>query len=126
MISYSEEQCSGPQKILTFTEAAAQRLQALVAQAPEKILGIRIGLKKSGCAGLAYTVEYAKEKKPGDEVLDVQGVSVFVGADSLLFLFGTHVDYNVTPLSAAFSFHNPNQTSACGCGESVTIKPKNP
>jgi iron-sulfur cluster assembly protein len=121
MVSGSENNQSI--SILTFTDGATQRLQALLAQAPSGVLGIRIGLKTSGCAGLAYTVEYATEKAPGDEVIDVEGVQVFVNSASLLFLFGTRVDYKVTPLSASFIFENPNQTSACGCGESVTIKP---
>ncbi len=121
MVSGSENNPS--MSILTFTEAAAQRLQALLAQAPAGVLGIRIGLKTSGCAGLAYTVDYATEKLQGDEVIDVKGVTIFVNSNSLLFLFGTNVDYKVTPLSASFVFENPNQTSACGCGESVAIKP---
>jgi iron-sulfur cluster assembly protein len=110
-------------KVMSLTDAAADRVRAIVANADMPLLGIRVGIKNGGCAGMAYTVDYADQLRPGDEVVEDKGVSVIVDPKAVLFLLGTEMDFQTTKLASQFVFRNPNQTSACGCGESVAIKP---
>ncbi|GGG25171.1 HesB/IscA family protein [Chelatococcus composti] len=115
-----------PLKIMSLSDAAAERVKAIIANADRPIVGVRVGVKNGGCAGMEYTMEYAEEIKPGDEVIEDKGVTILVDPKAVLFLLGTEMDYRVDKLSAQFVFNNPNQTSACGCGESVAITPARP
>ena len=113
-------------KVLTLTDAAANRVKDIIAKAERPIAGVRVGVKNGGCAGMSYTMEYAEEGRPGEDVVEDKGVKVFVDPKAVLFLLGTEMDYQTTKLAAQFVFNNPNQTSACGCGESVAITPAKP
>lgn len=110
-------------KAMTLTDAAATRVKEIMASSAEPIAGLRIGVKKGGCAGMEYTMEYAEAQRPHEEVVEDNGVKVFIEPKAILFLLGTRMDYRTEKLSAGFVFDNPNQTSACGCGESVSITP---
>jgi iron-sulfur cluster assembly protein len=110
-------------KVLTLTDAAADRVKAIIARADRPIAGLRVGVKNGGCAGMSYTMDYAEAAQPGDEVVEDKDVRVFIDPKALLFLLGTEMDFQTTKLSSGFVFNNPNQTSACGCGESVAITP---
>ena len=112
----------GPQ-VMKLTEAAAQRIQELTRRADSEIVGLRVGVKNGGCAGQSYTVEYAHEVRPSDEVVEDKGVKILVDPKAVLFLLGTEMDYKADKLQAQFIFNNPNQVGACGCGESVQLKP---
>jgi iron-sulfur cluster assembly protein len=107
--------------ILTMTDAAATRVRELMAKGEG--VGLRVGVKNGGCAGMEYTMEWAKEAKPFDEVVEINGAKVLIEAKALMFLLGTQMDYQTGILKSGFVFNNPNQTSACGCGESVEITP---
>ncbi|CAO4179268.1 HesB/IscA family protein [Methylorubrum extorquens] len=113
-------------KVITLTDRAADRLKAIMADAETPIAGLRVGVKNGGCAGMSYTMEYAEEWKAGEDVIEDRGVTVFIDPKAVLFLLGTEMDFQTTKLSSQFVFNNPNQTSACGCGESVAITPVNP
>lgn len=108
-------------KIVTLTDAAADRVRAIVAAGDKPFL--RVGVVNGGCAGMEYTLAYAGEPAPFDELVEDRGVKILVAADAVLFLLGSVIDYEVGRLSSKFVFRNPNQTDACGCGESVTIVP---
>ena len=110
-------------KPVKLSQAAAARLAAIMAHAEGKYLGRRVGVTNGGCAGMSYTMEYASEAKPFEEVMEDQGVKVFIDPKAVLFLIGTELDFVQEKLGARFVFKNPNQTSACGCGESVQITP---
>ena len=107
--------------VVTLTEAAAERVRALTESGGHK--GLRVGLKNAGCAGQEYTFAFADEIGPLDEVVTDKGATVVVDAKAVLFLIGTEIDFETTKLASKFVFRNPNQTDACGCGESVTIVP---
>lgn len=108
---------------MTMTDRAAERARALIANAARPVLGLRVGVKNGGCAGMSYTVEFAEEKQPLDEIIEDKGVTLLVDSKALMFLLGTQLDYETTKLASTFTFKNPNQVSACGCGESVSIVP---
>lgn len=108
---------------MRLTEAAAERLRALSAATGKDVEGVRIGVKNGGCAGMEYTMEYAEERGPHDEVIEDKGVKLLIDPAAVMFLLGTEMDYQVDRLRSGFVFNNPNQTSACGCGESVTLTP---
>jgi iron-sulfur cluster assembly protein len=110
-------------QVVSLTPAAADRVREIIARSESPIAGLRVGIKNGGCAGQEYVLEYAQEIGPLDEVVTDQGVTILVEPSAVLFLLGTVVDYEVTRLSSKFVFRNPNQTDACGCGESVTIQP---
>ena len=110
-------------QVMRLTEAAAERVRALTARTDSEIVGLRVGIKNGGCAGQSYTVEYAHDIKPTDEVVEDKGVKILVDPKAVLFLLGTEMDYKTDKMSAQFVFNNPNQTSACGCGESVELNP---
>ncbi len=99
------------------------RLKDVMARAEKPVAGVRVGVKNGGCAGMEYTMEYAEEVRPTDEVVEDKGVKIMVDPKAVLFLLGTEMDYKTEKLSAQFVFKNPNQTSACGCGESVQLTP---
>src|SRR3712207_6233685 len=113
-------------KVMSLTDAAADRVKSIIAKADKPILGLRVGVKNGGCAGMSYTMEYAESVNPTDEVVEDKGVTVLIDPKAVLFLLGTQMDFQTTKLSSGFVFNNPNQTSACGCGESVAITPANP
>ncbi|MEM7191587.1 MAG: iron-sulfur cluster assembly accessory protein [Pseudomonadota bacterium] len=108
---------------MSLTEAAAKRLRELAAKSGPEMLAVRIGVKPGGCAGMEYTMEYAAEQGPHDEVVEDHGVTILIDPSAILFLLGTQMDFETTQLRSGFVFNNPNQTSACGCGESVTLTP---
>jgi len=110
-------------KAVTLTEAAAARIKAIIARSAEPIAGVRIGVKNGGCAGMSYTMAYATSRDPLDEVVEDQGVTVLIEPKAVLFLLGTVMDFKTEKLSSGFTFKNPNETGACGCGESVAITP---
>jgi iron-sulfur cluster assembly protein len=108
---------------IRLTDAAAERIKYVMANAVQPIVGVRVGVKNGGCAGMAYTMEYAAEAAKFDEVVEDKGVKLLIDPKAVLFLLGTEMDFKVDKLSSTFVFNNPNQTSACGCGESVQLKP---
>lgn len=110
---------------MTLTEAAVNRVREIVA-ARENALGIRVGIKKGGCAGMEYMIDLVTEAKPGDDIVERDGARVYVAPEAVLYLLGTQMDFEVTTLRTGFVFNNPNQTSACGCGESVELTPAKP
>ncbi|WP_448151288.1 HesB/IscA family protein [Labrys miyagiensis] len=110
-------------KVVTLTDAAAEKIKAIMANADRPFEGVRVGVKNGGCAGMSYTMEYAEAVNPLDEVVEDKGVKVLIDPKAVLFLLGTQMDYVTDKLAAQFVFNNPNQTSACGCGESVAITP---
>ncbi len=110
-------------QVMRLTDAAAERIKAVMAKAERPIAAVRVGVKNGGCAGMAYTMEYADKINPLDEVIEDKGVRILIDPKAVLFLLGTEMDYKVDKLSAQFVFNNPNQTSACGCGESVQLTP---
>ena len=110
-------------KVVTLTDRAAERVKEIMGRAEKPYAGLRVGVKNGGCAGQEYVLEYADAAAPLDEVVEDKGVTILVDPKAVLFLIGTEVDYEVTRLAAKFTFNNPNQTDACGCGESVTIEP---
>ena len=112
-------------KVISVTEAAAGRVREIMSSRDDEIIGLRIGVKNGGCAGMSYTMDYATEINPLDEIVEDQGITVLIDPKAVLFLLGTQMDYEISTLSSGFVFNNPNQTSACGCGESVAITPAN-
>ena len=110
-------------KVVTLTDAAAARVSEIMANAEKSYVGLRVGVKNGGCAGQEYTFAYADEIGPLDEVVEDKGVTILIEPKAVLFLIGTEIDYETTRLASKFVFNNPNQTDACGCGESVTIVP---
>jgi len=110
-------------KVVTLSERAAERVREIMAKADRPYIGLRVGVKNGGCAGQEYVLEYAEAAAPLDETVEDKGVTILVDPKAVLFLIGTEIDYEVSKLSAKFVFRNPNETDACGCGESVTIKP---
>jgi len=110
-------------QVMRLSDAAASRIREIVANTPRPIVGVRVGVKNGGCAGMSYTMEYAERVEPHDEVIEDKGVRLLIDPKAVLFLLGTEMDYKIDKLSAQFVFNNPNQTSACGCGESVALTP---
>ena len=110
-------------KVVTLTDAAATRMRAIMDAAEENYIGVRVSVKNGGCAGMEYDLQYATEAQPLDERVEENGVLILIDPKAILFLLGTEIDYVVDKLSAKFVFNNPNQTDACGCGESVTLTP---
>ena len=113
-------------KAVSLTDAAADRIRQIMAQADGDAppVGLRVGVKKGGCAGMEYTFDIARAVEKGDEVVTEKGATVIVDAKAVLFLLGTELDFKTDRFSSTFVFNNPNQVSACGCGESVEIKPR--
>ena len=110
-------------KPVRLTDAAATRIQEIMANAETQYLGVRVGVTNGGCAGMSYTMDYATETKPFEEVVEDQGVRIFIDPKAILFLIGTELDFVHEKFGSRFVFNNPNQTAACGCGESVAITP---
>jgi iron-sulfur cluster assembly protein len=110
-------------QVMRLTDAAADRIKAIMAKADKPFAGVRVGVKNGGCAGMSYTMEYAESAAKFDEVVEDKGVKLLIDPKAVLFLLGTEMDFKVDKLSSTFVFNNPNQTSACGCGESVQLTP---
>jgi iron-sulfur cluster assembly protein len=110
-------------QVMRLTEAAAERLRALAASAGKDVAGVRIGVKNGGCAGMEYTMTYVETRGAHDELVEDKGVKLLIDPTAVMFLLGTEMDYRTDRMRSGFVFNNPNQTSACGCGESVALKP---
>jgi iron-sulfur cluster assembly protein len=110
-------------KVMTLTDQAAERVRDIMSRSERPVAGLRVGVKNGGCAGMEYTMEWAERQEKLDEVVEDKGVRIFIDPKAILFLLGTEMDYRVEKLKSGFVFNNPNQTSACGCGESVQLKP---
>lgn len=110
-------------KVVTLTDAAAARVREIMESNDRPVAALKIGVKNGGCAGMSYTMEWAEEIGKFDEVVEEKGAKVVIDPKAVLFLLGTQMDYQVGKLSSGFVFNNPNETSACGCGESVAITP---
>jgi iron-sulfur cluster assembly protein len=108
--------------VMTMTEAAANRVKAIVANSGPDALGVRVGIKKGGCAGMEYTIDLVKEPDAKDDLIESAGAKVWIQPSAVLYLLGTQMDFEVTKMRSGFIFSNPNQTSACGCGESVELQ----
>ena len=106
-------------QVMRLSDAAAARIKEIMAKAERPFAGVRVGVKNGGCAGMSYTMEYAEKINPTDEVIEEKGIKLMIDPKAVMFLLGTEMDYKVDKLSAQFVFNNPNQSSACGCGESV-------
>ncbi|HVX71693.1 MAG TPA: iron-sulfur cluster assembly accessory protein [Devosia sp.] len=112
-----------PLPIMSLTDAAAERVREIMADSDTPVVGVRVGIKNAGCAGQAYTLDYVGAPVPGDDHVVDKGVDVYVEPKATLFLLGTVMDFEEDILKSGFTFRNPNQTDACGCGESVMLKP---
>ena len=108
-------------QIITLSENAANRIKEIMSMAEKDSLGVRVGVKSGGCAGMSYVMEYAKEINPSDEIIEDKGVKVFVDPGAIMYLLGTEMDYKKEEFSSTFVFKNPNETERCGCGESFKI-----
>jgi len=113
-------------KVLRLTDAAAARIREILEKSEGRYIGVRVGVKNGGCAGMSYTMDYAESQNPLDEVIEDKGVRVLIDPKAVMFLIGTEMDYARDRLASRFVFRNPNQTEACGCGESVVIRPAAP
>ena len=113
-------------QVMSLTDAAATRVRELTEASDRSIVGLRVGVRNGGCAGMSYTMELAETASPQDEVVEEKGVRLLIDPKAVLFLLGSQMDFKVDRLSASFAFSNPNETSACGCGESVAITPASP
>jgi iron-sulfur cluster assembly protein len=112
-----------PLKIMSLTDAAAERINEIIEDSDMPVVGVRVGIKNAGCAGQAYTLDYVSEAIAGDDHVEDKGVHVYVEPKATLFLLGTVMDFEEDILKSGFTFKNPNQTGECGCGESVQLKP---
>ena len=110
-------------KIMSLTDAAADRVREIMADSDKPVIGVRVGIRDAGCAGQAYTLDYVAEPVKGDDHVNDKGVDVWVEPKATLFLIGTVMDFEEDILKSGFTFKNPNQTGECGCGESVQLKP---
>jgi iron-sulfur cluster assembly protein len=109
--------------VMTMTDGAAARVRQIVENSGEGARGIRVGIKKGGCAGMEYTIDLVTEANPKDDLIEHEGARVWIEPSAVLYLLGTQMDFETTKMRSGFIFVNPNQTSACGCGESVELKP---
>ena len=107
--------------ILKVSENAANRIKEIMSNAEKDSLGVRVGVKSGGCAGMSYVMEYTKEANPNDEVVEDKGVKVFIDSAAVMYLLGTEMDFKKEKFSSQFVFNNPNETERCGCGESFKI-----
>src|SRR2546423_1719586 len=112
-------------KVLRLTDAAATRIREILGQSGGRYIGVRVGVKNGGCAGMSYTMDYAEAQNPLDEGIEDKGVRILIDPQAVMFLIGTEMDFARDRLASRFLFRNPNQTEACGCGESVVIRPAN-
>ena len=109
------------EKVIKLSDEAVNRIKEIMSQAQNSTIGVRIGVKSGGCAGMSYVMEYSKEINPSDEVIEDKGVKVFIDSAAVMYLLGTEMDYKKEKFSSQFVFNNPNETERCGCGESFKI-----
>ena len=109
------------QQVIKLSANAAERIKEIMSKSEKETLGLRVGVKSGGCAGMEYVLEYAKNINPTDEVIEDQGVKVFIDPAAIIYLIGTEMDYKKDELSSSFVFNNPNETERCGCGESFKV-----
>ena len=109
-------------KIMSLTDAAAERITEIIEDSDKPVIGVRVGVKNAGCAGMAYTLDYVTEPVAGDDHVSEKGVEVYIVPKATMFLLGTVMDFEQSKMSSGFTFKNPNQTGECGCGESVQLK----
>ena len=110
-------------KVMTLTPAAAERVRSIMATKGSTVAGLKIGIKKGGCAGMEYTMDWADSVGKFDDVVEQDGARVIIDPKAVMYLLGTEMDYKIDKLSAQFVFNNPNQKGSCGCGESVNLVP---
>ena len=110
-------------KIMSLTSAAAERITEIIEDSDKPVIGVRVGVRNAGCAGMAYTLDYVTEPVAGDDHVSDRGVEVYIEPKATMFLLGTVMDFEQSKMSSGFTFKNPNQTGECGCGESVQLKP---
>tara|TARA_B100000427_G_C15328653_1_gene515801 strand:- start:380 stop:775 length:396 start_codon:yes stop_codon:yes gene_type:complete len=110
------------QNLINITSEALKRLKSLIKEAEEDVKAIKLGVKNGGCAGMAYTMDYVEEISDSEEIIKIEDINIIIDNSAILFLLGTELDYEETKLNSGFVFNNPNQTDACGCGESVTLE----
>ena len=108
-------------QIIRLSDNAAERIKFIMSKAESSAIGVRVGVKTGGCAGMSYMMEYANEAKPNEEVIEEKGVKVFIDPNAIIYLLGTEMDYKEDKFSSQFVFKNPNETERCGCGESFKI-----
>ena len=109
------------EQVIKLSENAANRIKEIMSKADNTAIGVRVGVKSGGCAGMSYMMEYAKEAKKNEEVIEDKGVKVFIDANAVMYLLGTEMDYKKDKFSSQFVFKNPNETERCGCGESFNV-----
>ena len=109
------------QQVIKLSDNAANRIKEIMSKADNTAIGVRVGVKSGGCAGMSYMMEYAKEAKKNEEVIEDKGVKVFIEANAVMYLLGTEMDYKKDKFSSQFVFKNPNETERCGCGESFKV-----
>ena len=109
------------EQVIKLSDNAANRIKEIMSKADNTAIGVRVGVKSGGCAGMSYMMEYAKEAKKNEEVIEDKGVKVFIDANAVMYLLGTEMDYKKDKFSSQFVFKNPNETERCGCGESFKI-----
>tara|TARA_B100001564_G_scaffold346275_1_gene345823 strand:- start:178 stop:510 length:333 start_codon:yes stop_codon:yes gene_type:complete len=108
-------------QLITLSDNAATKIKEIILKDGSNPIGVRVGVKSGGCAGMSYTMEYAKEINPSDELVEDKGVKVFIDPSAVMYLLGTEMDYKKEQFSSSFVFNNPNETERCGCGESFKI-----
>ena len=108
-------------QIITLSDNAAKRIKEIMSSADNNSVGVRVGVKSGGCAGMSYVMEYTKKINPNDEIIEEKGVKVFIDPSAVMYLLGTEMDYKKEEFSSSFVFKNPNETERCGCGESFKI-----
>ena len=106
------------EQVIKLSDNAADRIKQIMSKAEKSAIGVRVGVTSGGCAGMSYVMEYAKEVKPNEEVIEDKGVKVFIDPQAIMYLLGTEMDYKKEEFSSSFVFNNPNETERCGCGES--------
>ena len=109
------------EKVITLSEKAVSRIKEIMSQAKNSTIGVRVGVKSGGCAGMSYVMEYSKEVNPNDELIEDKGVKVYIDSAAVMYLLGTEMDYKKEDFSSSFVFNNPNETERCGCGESFKV-----
>ena len=109
------------EQLIKLSEKAANRIKQIMSKAENSAIGVRVGVKSGGCAGMSYVMEYAKEIKPNEEVIEEKGVKVLIDSKAIMYLLGTEMDYKTEKFSSQFIFKNPNETERCGCGESFKV-----
>jgi len=109
------------EQVIKLSDNAANRIKEIMSKADNSTIGVRVGVKSGGCAGMSYVMEYAKEAKKNEEIIEDKGVKVFIDANAVMYLLGTEMDYKTDKFSSQFVFKNPNETERCGCGESFKV-----